>query len=166
MTLVATAIQRGASPGVVLALIQLQALCLAPTWGISSSIVLGRLSDAQRQFGPIRALGTLGWMTGCWVVSALRADTSTRACFTSAAMWIVVAGFTWFLPSPAPAKSTARLSLRDRLGLDALILLKVRDHRVVFLTAALLAIPLAAFYPYTPTQLRELGLERTSAWMT
>jgi hypothetical protein len=54
----------------------------------------------------------------------------------------------------------------QRLGLDALTLLKQPDTRVIFLTTALFAVPLAAFYPYTPPHLRELGFERTSAWMS
>lgn len=37
---------------------------------------------------------------------------------------------------------------------------------MVFITVALFAIPLAGFYPYAPPHLRELGLERTSAWMS
>jgi len=56
--------------------------------------------------------------------------------------------------------------LRQRLGLDALALLKHPDHRAVFLTSALTAIPLSAFYPFTPPHLRALGLEHTTAWMT
>ena len=166
MALASAAIQFGAGPWLVLAMIQLHALCAAPTWGLSNSIVLARLSDAPRQFGPIRALATLGWMCGCWLVSALHADDSPRAGFFGAAVWLLVAAFTWRLPSAEPAKSDQPLTLRQRLGLDALTLLKERDHRVVFLTAALFSIPLAAFYPFTPTHLRELGLERTTAWMT
>lgn len=166
MTLVAFSIRHGANPWLVLALIQIQALCFAPTWGLSNSIVLGRLKDAQRQFGPVRALATLGWMAGCWLVSALRADASVLAFFTDAGLWCVAGAFTWLLPSPEPLKSTATVTLKQRLGLDALTLLKERDHRVVFVTAALFAVPMAAYYPYTPAHLRELGMERTSAWMS
>jgi nucleoside transporter len=166
VTLVATAVQKNASPWMVLSLIQLHALCAVPTWGISSSIVLGRLRDSRRQFGPIRAIATVGWMAGCWVVSALHADTSTVACAVSASTWLLVAAFTLLLPSVAPANTAQHLTMRQRLGLDALVLFKEADHRVVFLTAAFLAIPLAAFYPFTPTHLRYLGIERTTAWMT
>jgi MFS family permease len=45
-------------------------------------------------------------------------------------------------------------------------LLRDHDHRVVFITAALIAIPFAAFYPFTPPHLASLGLERISAWMS
>ena len=45
-------------------------------------------------------------------------------------------------------------------------MLKHPDHRVVFITAALFAIPLAAFYPHTPRHLHDLGFQHTTAWMS
>lgn len=166
MALAATAIQFTWNRWLILALIQLHSLCSAPTWSISSTIVLSRLRNTKREFGPVRAAATTGWAAGCWLVSALRADTSTLAGYSGAALWLLVAGFTYFLPRVEPPKSAEGLTLRQRLGLDALGLLKNPDHRVVFLAVALFNMPIAAFYPYTPPQLRELGFERTSAWMT
>ncbi len=166
MTLASTAIKLGWNPWLVLALIQLHALCSSPTWSISSTIVFARLADAQKEFGPVRAMATLGWMFGCWLVSALNADTSALAGYSGAVMWLVVGVFTFFLPVLETPKSVEHLTWHERLGLDALTLLKNPDHRVVFITVALFAIPLAGFYPYTPPQLRELGLQHTTAWMT
>ena len=166
MALASTAIKLGWSPWLVLALIQLHALCSSPTFSIASTIVFARLADAQKEFGPIRAMATLGWMTGCWVVSALGADTSPLAGYSGAVMWVLVAGFTFFLPELETPKSAEHLTWHERLGLDALTLLKNPDHRVVFITSALFCIPLAGFYPYAPPHLRELGLVHTSAWMT
>lgn len=166
MALASTAVQRGWPPGVVLALIQLLALCVAPTTSISTAIAMARLPDPKRQFGPVRAMGTIGWMAGCWLVSALGADDSTQSGFAGAALWLGMAAFTFLLPDVAPTRSAQHLTVKQRLGLDALSLLKQSDHRVVYLSATLFTIPLAAFYPYTPPQLRELGLERTSAWMS
>ncbi len=77
-----------------------------------------------------------------------------------------MSGFTYYLPPLETPKSAEHQTLRQRLGWDALTLLKHPDHRVVFVTVALLAIPLAAFYPYSPPHMRELGLQHTSAWMT
>jgi MFS family permease len=105
-------------------------------------------------------------MAGCWLVSVAGADTSALSGYAGALTWLGVAGFTTALPEvPAPPVE-GRLTVRQRLGLDALTLLKHRDTRVVFLTAALFAIPIAAFYPYTPPNLRELGFTRTTAWMS
>jgi hypothetical protein len=166
MTLASTAIKLGWNPWLVLALIQLHALCSAPLFSIASTIVFARLADAQKEFGPIRAMATLGWMTGCWMVSALGADTSPLAGYSGAVVWALVAGFTFFLPQLETPQSAVHLAWHERLGLDALTLLKNPDHRVVFITSALICIPLAGFYPYAPPHLRQLGLLRTSAWMT
>ncbi len=166
VVLASTGIRLGWNPWLVLALIQLHALCYSPTWSISSTIVFARLEDAQKEFGPIRAMGTLGWMAGCWVVSLFNADASASAGYIGAVTWLLVAAFTFFLPELETPKSILRLTLRQRLGLDALTLLKNPDHRVVFITVALFSIPLAGFYPYAPTHLKELGFSHTSAWMS
>lgn len=166
MTVASTAIQLGWNPWLALGLIQVHALCSAPTFSISSAIVFARLADAPSEFGPIRAMATLGWMAGCWLVSTLNADASALAGYLGAGMWLAVAAFTFFLPVVEPPQSAERLTWHERLGLDALTLLKNPDHRVVFITTALANIPLAAFYPYAPVHLRELGLRHTSAWMS
>ncbi len=166
MAMASTAIKLHWSPWVTLALLQLHALCYSPTFGISAAIAFSRLSDPRTEFGPLRAMATLGWMAGCWLVSALGADTSPVAGYAAAVLWLLVATFTFLLPVSDQLKSPGALSWRERLGLDALTLLKHPDHRVVFVTAALFCIPMAAFYPYAPAHLRELGFERTSAWMS
>src|SRR5436190_3280003 len=166
MAVAATAIKLHWNPWLVLALIQVHALFSAPTWSITTAIVLGRLANPQREFGPVRAVGTVGWMAGCWIVSWFNADTSTTGGYSGTVAWLLVAAFTLFLPSIAPPKVDGKVTLKQRLGLDALALLKHPDHRVVFVTAALVAIPLAAFYPFTPPHLRDLGLKHTTAWMT
>lgn len=166
MALASTAIRGGWGAGAVLALIQLHALCSSPTWSISSTIVFSRLADARRDFGPVRAMATVGWMSGCLLVSGLAADRSTVSGYLGALVWLAVAAFTHLLPATEPPKAAEGLSWRQRLGLDALALLRNPDHRVVFITVALFTIPLAAFYPYTPAHLRDLGFARTTAWMS
>jgi len=166
MALAATAIKLHYSPWVVLALIQLHALCNAPTWSITNTIVLSRLRNSQQEFGPLRAMATLGWMAGCWIISALNADASARAGYVGVIVWLMVAGFTFLLPSVSPPKAAANLTWKQRMGWDALTLLKNADHRVVFITAALFNITVAALFPFTPPQLAELGFTRITAWMS
>ena len=166
MSLAAWSIKSGWSPGWVLLVVQIYALCSAPSGSIVSAIIFSRLHDSQRQFGPIRAGATVGWMAGCWLVSALNADASTLSEYTCAATWLVLAAFTFLLPAVPPPKPTGHPTLLQRLGWDAVVLLKNRDHRAVFITAALFSVPLAAFYPFTPLHLQQLGFRHTSAWMT
>jgi MFS family permease len=166
IAIVAGAIQLGWNRWVVLGLVQVYCLCASPLLSVSSTIIFSRLADSQKEFGPMRGMYTLGWMIGCWIISALNADRSTLAGYTGAATWMIVAGFTYFLPPMETPKTVTRLTLRQRLGWDAIVLLKHPDHRVVFVVAGLVAIPLASFYPYSPPHMRELGLQHTSAWMT
>ena len=165
MAFVAMTINAGWNQWLVLALIQLNALCMAPTFSLSTSIVFARLKSSQREFGRVRSSATLGWICGCWLISLLGADVSTLAFYVSAAAYLAVGAFTFVLPDVPPPKVIGQSTWRQRFGWDALALLKNRDHRVVFITAALFNVPLAAFYPYTPPQLTQLGFHHTAAWL-
>ncbi len=163
---IAMALQDGWNPWLVLALIQIFSLSYAPMFSISTALVLARLENAQKEFGPVRALATIGWMSGGLLISALNLDRSALAGYLGAVFWLLVALFTHFLPALEIPKSAEHLAWYERLGLDALRLLKDRDTRVVFITTTLFNIPIAAFYPYAPTHLHDLGFTHTSAWMS
>jgi MFS family permease len=164
--IIATAIKDGWNPWLVLALIQIFSLSYAPMFSISTALVLARLEDAKKEFGPIRSMGTLGWMGGALLIGALSLDRSAFADYLGAVFWLLVALFTYFLPTLKIPTATRHLAWHERLGLDALTLLKDHDTRVIFITTTLLNIPLAAFYPYAPAHLHDLGFAHTSAWMS
>jgi nucleoside transporter len=147
--------------------IQLQSLLSIPTNSLTGSIVLSRLSHSHSQFGSVRAWGTIGWMVGCWLVSLLHLDQQPVVFLGSAGLWVVLGLFTLMLPVENGLPEAQKpLTLRERFGLDALALLIHPGHRVVFLTVAMISVPFAAFYPYTPAHLSDLGLQRISAWMS
>ena len=166
MAMATTAIQLGWSVGIILAFVQLHALCTSPTFSIATTIVFSRLKNSQSEYGPIRSMATFGWMAGCGIVSLLNADTSTLAGYTGTIVWIGVAAFTFLLPNVPPPESNEKTTWKQRMGWDALTLLKNPDHRVVFITAMLFNATVAAMFPYTPPHLREFGFVRTTAWMT
>jgi MFS family permease len=158
------AIERGWGAWAVLLSLQVQAICAAPTFGLATSIVMASLTDAQREFGPIRAQATLGWMVACWAVSFLfNADTSTLSGFGAAGLWLAAVAWTFALPETPPLETRGP---RDPFGFAALALLTHKDHRVVFLTAALYNAVMAAFYPFTPIQLTERGVAHATAAMS
>ncbi len=165
MLVIATALQHKLNAWLILALIQLFYLSYSPMFSISTALVLARLQDAKKEFGPVRALATLGWVAGAVLISALGFDRSAYAGYLGATVWLMVALFTFFLPALPIPPSAEKLTWHERLGLDALKLLKNRNTRVVFLTTTLFNIPLCAFYPYAPTHLHDLGFQHTSAWM-
>jgi nucleoside transporter len=163
---IATAIKCGWNPWLVLALIQIFSLSYAPMFSISTALVFARLENARKEFGPVRALATVGWMSGALLIGLLNLDRSTLTDYLGAVFWLLVAAFTYFLPALEIPKSAEHLSWHERLGLDALTLLRDRDTRVVFITTTLFNIPLCAFFPYAPTHLHDLGFAHTSAWMS
>ena len=163
---IAAAVQHHLGPGVVLLLIQVFSVFYAPMFSISTALVFAQLADAKKEFGPVRSLATVGWMAGALLIGGLSLDRSAYAAYLGAVVWLLVAGFTYFLPALEMPTSAAHLSWHERLGLDALTLLKDRDTRVVFAVAALFNIPVCAFYPYAPAHLRALGFGHTSAWMS
>lgn len=151
----------------VLAALQVQSICAAPIFGLATAIVMERLRDPSREFGPVRAWATLGWMAaGMFVSWVLLADTSVLCGYAAAVTWLLSAASTLLLPEVPPLEIKTRRTWRDVFGLEALELFAQRDHRVVFITAALFNIPMAAFYPYTPMHLRDLGVTHASAAMT
>lgn len=151
----------------VLIAVQLQTLVALPMWSIASSIVFSQLQDAKRQFGPLRAFATGGWMAGCLLVSlVLQSDESLTGACVAAALWLVVGAITFLIPAIPPSDASAPRAWTQILGLDALSLLGHRDHRIVFITAALYCMPLAAFYPYATLQLKDLGVTKISAVMS
>ena len=166
MTLISTAMRGHWNEWLILALIQIFYLSYSPMFSISTALVLARLDDAKKEFGPIRALATLGWMCGALLISALSLDRSAYTGYLGAVVWLLVALFTFYLPTLEIPKSAEHLAWHERLGLDALTLLKDREVRVVFIVTTLFNIPLAAFYPYAPTHLHDLGFTHTSAWMS
>jgi MFS family permease len=165
MIIASWSISRGWPAALVLILIQIYSLAATPTTSIASTLIFSRLRDSPRQYGPLRAVATFGWMCGCWIISALNIDASPTAGYVGAAVWVALSLFTFAISGVAPPPA-GKLTFRQRMGWDALVLLRNHDHRVVFLAVALFSITLAAFYPFTPPHLQHLGLERTSAWMS
>jgi len=164
LTLNYYAIEHHWSKAAILALSLVHAICVAPIFGLSTSIILGSLTDPGREFGPLRAAATIGWMCAGWLISfVLNADTSTNSGYAGAATWLITAAFTLTLPVTPPIEPEGK---RDVFGFSALQLLRDGNHRVVILGAALFNIPMSAFYPYTPIHLTERGVDHATAVMT
>ncbi|MDB6072502.1 MAG: transporter [Verrucomicrobiaceae bacterium] len=167
MALMFYAIQQHWHWTVVIGLAQILALWAMPSFGLSTSLVIARLSNPRQQFGPLRTAATMGWIVaGVMVSLVLHADSSVKVGYASAIAWLFAMAVTFTLdPAPPPAIKAVR-TWSDKLGLEAWTLLKNPTHRVVFVGAALFNMPLAAFYQFTPLHLKALGTEQAGLNMS
>ena len=173
----------------VLVLAQVHALFSVPSFGLATSLVISRLHEPRREFGPIRSFATFGWMVGGVILSLgtllhgwlLRAGVVENELLmvasrwwqqavegehfallsgvAGALSWLAVIAITWGIRPVPPPAELKHRTWRDMLGLEAWALLRHPDHRVVLVGAALFNVPLAAFYQETPLHLHDIGLK-------
>ena len=94
LSLISTAIHYKLNIWFTLGLIQIYSLAYTPMFSITTALVLARLQNAQREFGPVRMLATLGWMGGACLIGGLNLDHSMLTGYIGATVWLLVAGFT------------------------------------------------------------------------
>lgn len=150
------------------------ALCYAPTLALTNSIAFHHLRDPQRQFGPIRVWGTIGWIVAGWALSLLRRSFGSENwavidVFVLAGLFSILMGIVSFaLPHTPPAREA-----QDPLAFrEALVLLKDRNYLIFFVIAFVVATELRLYYmltfPFLQTAGQVVGItsENLPAWMT
>jgi len=149
-------------------------LCYMPTLALTNSISFEQMTNPEKEFPPIRVLGTIGWIiAGLLVgfmpksVSGLDTIEDTNIPMQIAAgSSLVMAIYCLFLPH-TPAKSKGqKISIGDILGFKALSLLKSRSFAVFTVCSLLICIPLAFYYQSANGFLGEIGVQNPAAKMT
>lgn len=160
------AIAAGWGPTTFLSLMMAYALCNAPGFSLVTSIVLSRLGDARREFGPIRVWATFGWMLASFGIGWLALDNSPYAGYIGGGLFLLEAAYCATLRPTIPPPDNAPRRLRDLFGWEALPLLKHPDHRLIFVTSALFTALMSTLYIYTVQHLKANGDAHPSATMS
>jgi nucleoside transporter len=161
------AVTRVTSFAAVYALILGFCLCYFPTIALTNSITMQQVSDAGRDFPPIRMMGTAGWIVVSLVIGFMHVEAATTPFLLTAGASIVMAVFSLtLLPHTPPRATGQRTTLRGALGLDALAMLKDRPFLIFVIASVLACIPLTFYYSFTNAYLNDVGVVNAAGKMS
>jgi nucleoside transporter len=149
-------------------------VCYMPTLALTNSISLGQMTNSEKEFPPIRVLGTIGWIVAGLIVgfmpesiSGLESIEATAIPMKIAAGASLVMGFyCLFLPHTPPKLVGKKVTISDVLCLKALKLLKDPPFAVFTICSLLICIPLAFYYQSANGFLGEIGIKNAAGKMT
>lgn len=154
-------------PGIFIGLLLAHSLCFMPTLGLSNTICLKHLSDAERDYPRVRIFATLGWIVAGLAISfVFQYDASVKQCYVAAAASIAVGLYSFRLPKTLPPARGEKVSIGDLIGTGTIPYFRKLSF-AVFMFASLLVC--CAFMPYWANLgffLGKAGIEKTSAFQT
>ena len=146
--------------------ILLHMLCYMPTLGLTNTLALHNMTNAEKQFPLIRVFGTIGWIVAGLMISQMQIDTSSKMFYLAGGSGILLGIYSFFLPHTPPPLKGQKFSARDALGLDALSLLKDRSFATFAVCSFLICIPLAAYYSFAGRFVGDMGVEKIALTMS
>ena len=93
-----------------------------PTLALTNTIAMKAMTDPEKEFPGIRVLGTIGWIAAGLALTWLGWDTRVNMFQLTVVAAAALGLFSFALPNTPPV-NTGKLTARQILGLDALVLL-------------------------------------------
>ena len=169
----------------------LHLICYMPTLALSNSLCFQNMEDPQRQFPPIRTLGTIGWIaSGILVGSSFYFENEFRSIWPAflggsvpPAEWISISMtsqpfmigavvsillglYSFSLPNTPPKMKGKKVTPAEVLGLKALALMKDKSFAIFIVCSFLLCIPLSFYFQSANGFLKEMGVANSEGVMT
>jgi len=136
-------------------------LLFMPTLALANSIAMRHMQTPEKQFPPVRVVGSIGWIVAGLLIGWLGWEQAQRLELTfqmAAAASLVLGLYALTLPHTPPQGRDGAASLGKILGLDTLKLLKSRAYLVFFLASIAICVPLSFYYNFTNPYLNDLGV--------
>ncbi|WP_321846385.1 MFS transporter [Paraburkholderia bannensis] len=130
-------------------------LCFQPTLGLSNAITFRHMPKA---FPYTRVFATLGWVIAGLVVGSMGLSASTGVFTVAGVVSLVLAVYSFTLPStPPPARGSA-FSIGDLFGVKSLVLFRNRNFAILIGCAFLTSISLGVYNSFASPYLSVLGI--------
>ncbi len=146
-------------------LLLLYALAYMPTLALTNSLAFRQMRDPKVEFGPIRVLGTAGWIVAGLLVGSLGLESTAHTVQIAAGVSMLMAAYCLTLPATPPLARDA-LQTRSLFPREALGILREAPVAIFALASFLLCIPLQFYYAFTNLFLNEAGVRNAAGKMT
>lgn len=153
----ATQMKAGASPNAINIIFFGYMLTYFPTLALTNTLAMKNMSDPEKEFPLIRVFGTIGWIVAGLSLTWLKMDTSIGMFHLTTGAALVLGLMSFALPHTPPV-AQGKVSARQILGLDALVLLKDRSYLIFMISSFLICIPLSFYYQITSRIVEMAGL--------
>ena len=149
-----------------------------PTLALTNSLAFRQMVDPKREFGPIRVLGTAGWIVAGLTVGSLGLEATAMPLRIAALCSLVLAVYALTLPHTPPirtgsdrtgsdqAEGDQSFRLAHLLPIEAVSLLREPSFAIFVLASFLICIPLQFYYAFTNLFLNEIGIHNAAGKMT
>jgi nucleoside transporter len=119
-----------------------------PTLALTNTIAMRNMTNSEKQFPLIRVFGTIGWIVAGLLLSRAGWDKSIQMFYLTAGAALALGLLSFALPHTPPTEK-GPVSVRQILGIDALVMLKDRSYLTFLIASVLICIPLAFYYQIT-----------------
>jgi nucleoside transporter len=150
----------------IYSLMLLHCLCYMPTLALTNSLSFRLIRDPRNEFGPIRVMGTIGWIFIGLVVGKLGLEATPTPLMLGAAASMLMAVYSLTLPHTPPLARGERFSVGSLFPREALSLLKERSMAIFAVASFLICIPLTFYFTFTNVFLNESGVQNAAGKMT
>jgi nucleoside transporter len=144
----------------------LYCFCFMPTLALTNSLAFRQMDDPKLEFGPIRVLGTGGWIVAGLFIGTLRLEATRIPMQIAAGASLLMALYCLTLPHTPPLAQEPRLRKQGIFPKEAIQLLRQRSMAVFAIASFLICIPLQFYYAFTNLFLNQTGVQNAAGKMT
>ena len=140
-----------------------------PTLALVNSISFRQMRSPEKEFAPIRVLGTLGWIVAGLTIGWLNWEQGGQLGLTfqmAAGASLLLGLFSFTLPPTPPVRREGPITIGEVLGLEAIGLLKNRSYLIFFLASIAICVPLSFYYGFANAFLNEVGVKGAAGVMS
>jgi nucleoside transporter len=136
-----------------------------PTLALTNTVAMKNIPSVEKDFPSIRVLGTIGWIAAGLALTWAGIEKTVSMFYLAAGSAAALGFYSFLLPDTPPIKG-GKVTAREILGLDALVLLKDRAYLTFIAASALICIPLAFYYQITSriVELVDLPIGQTMSY--